>query len=216
MKLKVLLASILAALGIGIKAPGRFVGRRKVRDSYPPVWANNLSAIPYRMSAGFPGDVNRAHPASIEPCLLDPTNPPPYAGFPVLVNTSANSVRQLLSGDTAVTEIYGVTVRAFPFQQSTTSAAYGSIAFGPSPLQANQPCDVIRSGYILTQLPTGSSAVTKGGAVFVWIAASTGNHIQGGFEASASSGNTIALDATRITFNGPADANGVVEISIAG
>jgi hypothetical protein len=67
-------------------------------------------------------------------------------------------------------------------------------------------------GYISAKLNTG--VAQKGGAVFIWVAATSGAHIQGGFEVAASGGNTCALDES-YSFNGPADANGNVEISIA-
>ena len=64
------------------------------------------------------------------------------------------------------------------------------------------------------KIPAGSTQPVKGGAVFVWCAATSGSHIQGGFESVASGGNTAALDTTRYQFNGPADANGNVEVCI--
>ena len=172
-----------------------------------------MVAFPFRMGAGFPGDVNRGHPASIEPCLIDPTNPPTAYGQAVLTVTASNGVRVFAAGDTGVTSIWGVTVRPFPIQAST-GTAYGGGAFGAATPPTTGAIDVVRSGYVMAKLPTGAAAVTKGAAVFVWCAANSGNHVQGGFESSASGGNTAALDATKYQFNGPADANGNVEISI--
>jgi hypothetical protein len=180
------------------RAPeGEFVGRCKTRDV----------AFQFRMGAGFPGDVNRTHPASILPCLADPTNPPLLFGEPVVTVAASNGVRALLSSDTALTAIYGITVRPYPSQSSATAFGTG----GPDsyygfPIGA---VDVLRSGFIMGTLG-GSVAATKGLPVNVWIAASTGTHVQGTFEASVTAGSTIPV--ANAFFNGPADANGVVEI----
>ncbi len=173
--------------------------RAKTRDA----------AFQFRMGAGFPGDVNRTHPATIEPALNDSTNPIAAPGLACLVNTAANTVRGIIAGDNALTEIYGVAVRPFPFQQAAGSN-YGAASFGAGSFAGGQLLDVLRRGYIMVQIPAGV-AVTKGGAVFLWYAASSGAHVQGGFEGAATGGSTDALSAN-YTFNGPADASGVVEL----
>lgn len=173
--------------------------RMKTRDA----------AFQFRMGAGFPGDVNRTHPASIEPSLIDSSAPPTAYGQPVLVDPTTQGVRPFASGDTAVTAAYGVTVRPYPIQQSSASN-FGAAAFGAATPPASGAIDVLRAGYIMGTVPAGQAPV-KGGAVYVWCAASSGSHVQGGFEASSSAGNTAALaDAT---FNGSPDANGNVEIA---
>jgi hypothetical protein len=141
-----------------------------------------MVAFQYRMGAGFAGDVNRTHPASIEPGLLDATNPPAGYGVAVQVNTAANSIRGLLATDYAATNVYGVTVRPYPFQQSTAALANAAVGFGSAGIFAGQPVDVLRSGYIMVPVV---GAPTKGGAVWVWYAAASGSHITGGFEAAA-------------------------------
>ena len=169
-------------------------------------------AFTYRMGAGFAGDVNRTHPASIEPTLLNQTNPPTRYGDPVIVNTADGTVRRLIATDTAVTRIYGVLVRPFPTQQTTSSGNYGAAPLGdaapPTGVQVVQ--DTLRLGYILSKVV---GTPTKDGAVFVWIAATSGNNIQGGFQAAASGGNTVAI--TNARFNGPPDANGVTEVVVS-
>ena len=70
---------------------GKFVGRRFTQDV----------AIPFRMGAGAPGDVNRTHPADIPPFLVDPTNPPAGYGFPGLINTASNGLRGVLASDSS-------------------------------------------------------------------------------------------------------------------
>ena len=100
-------------------------------------------------------------------------------------------------------------MRPYPFQQSSGSN-YGSAAFGNSTPPANGVMDVLRWGYMMVQLPSGETAV-KGGAVYVWCAAASGVHVQGGVESAASAGNTAAL--ANAFFNGAPDANGYVEIA---
>jgi hypothetical protein len=164
-------------------------------------------AFPFRMGAGFPGDVNRTHPASIEPCLIDAAAPPAFFGQAVLVDPTTQGVRPFVAGDVAVTKAYGITVRPYPFQQSSGNN-YGAAAIGAATAPATGVVDVLRAGYIMG---TVVGNTVKNGQVYVWTAASTGSHIQGGFEAAASSGNTATLAGA--TFNGVQDANGNVEIA---
>jgi hypothetical protein len=182
---------------------GTFVGRRRTTDSN----AGPVTSIKYRMGAGFAGDVNRTHPASIEPCLIDPTTPPTFFGEPVVVDATSQGVRALKATDTALDAVYGIAVRPYPFQQSTATAG-APATLGAATPPTTQPIDVLRSGYIM--VPVVGAAV-KGGRVFVWIAAASGAHVQGGFEIAASGSNTIALDE-KSYFNGSPDANGLVEL----
>lgn len=192
---KTLLSTIVAAL----------FGSRTVRAKTRDV------AYTYRMGAGFPGDVNRMHPASIEPCLIDAAAPPTAYGQPVLVDPTTQGVRPMTVGDDGLSEIYGITVRSFPGQQASASN-YGAVAFGSNAPPATGVIDVLKSGYIMVQLNTGTPV--KGGAVFVWVAASAGAHVQGGFEVAATPGSTAALDPAIYSFNGPPDSSGVTEVII--
>lgn len=166
-------------------------------------------AFTYRMPAGFAGDVNRTHPASIEPAKLDPTNPPTFVGQAVLADATNNSVKAFgVSDDSALTEIYGVTVRSYPIQQMSGGL---SASFGSGGIPSAQPVDVLKSGYILVPV-VGTPA--KGGAVFVWGKPTSGSNIQGGFQAAANAGNNAALDPTKYMWNGPPDANGLAELVV--
>lgn len=198
MNLKKILSAIRAAFGA--KDRGVYVGRARTCDI----------SFGYRMGAGFPGDVNRTHPANIEPTLIDPSAPPTLYGQAVVVDATSQGVRPLVAGDSSLTAIYGITVRPFPIQ-GQSSSNYGASNIGAATPPTSQPMDVLRSGYIMSTL-SGSAAAVKGGTVYVWVAASTGTHIQGNFEAAATGGSTIQLDA-KTSFNGPADASGVVEIA---
>jgi hypothetical protein len=166
-------------------------------------------AFTYRMGAGFPGDVNRTHPASILPGLVNVTTPPLLYGNPVLLDTA--SYRQLKTTDTAITEISGVLVRPYPVQQ-TTGGMSASIGAATPPVSG--VCDVINEGFVLVTCGNFAAVpCAKGGAVYVWIAASTGNHVQGTFEAGAGgAGDTILL--TNARWNNAPDASGVAEVQV--
>lgn len=197
-KLIVASAALLAAPAL---TRGRSLGRHRTCDT----------AFTFRMGAGFAGDVNRGHPASILPCLIDPTNPVTLFGIPVIVVTTSNGVRPFAAGDTALVDAFGVSVRPFPYQQATTANNYGAVAYGAGAPSTLQPLDVLRAGYIMVPVV---GTVTKGGAVFVWCAAASGAHVQGGFEAAASGGNTAALATPKFMWNSPADSTGIAELSI--
>src|SRR6202012_3007199 len=185
---------------IGITAPRVLrLGRRLTKD---------ISYV-YRLNAGYPGDVNRPHPASIEPCLIDSANPPPQFGVAAIIGAN-NAVRCVLASDTTITDIYGIVCRPFPIQQQNATN-YGAQAVGNGGAPTNGSQDILRSGYIMTYVDK-SKTVTKGMPAFLWIAASTGNKIQGMFDTAATAGSTIAL--TDAFFNGPCDANGNVEICL--
>ena len=184
---------------------GASVGRFRTVDT----------AFTFRMGAGFAGDVNRGHPASIQPALNSPVNPVLGYGLPVVVDTAggANSgVRGIAAGDGALTDIWGVSVRPYPIQQSTTANQSGAVPYGSVTPPANQPIDVLRGGYVMVNVNILVASPVKGGAVFVWFAASGGGHTQGGFEGGATGGSTIALDPKFFQWNSSPDSNGVAEL----
>ncbi len=173
----------------------------------------NDSTIKFRMDAGVPGDVTRTHPASIEPALVGPLGVGGSANiYGTAVINDVGGVRSLGAADTAVTVVWGFTVRAYPTQQRTggDSASLG----GSTPPAAGNPVGVGRSVYIMGRLNDIAAVVKKGDPVFIWCAADSGVHKQGGIEAVGSGGNTASLDANRYQFNGPADAKGNVEICV--
>jgi len=189
---KSLLLSALAAVGL-MSAPS-IITRAKTRDV----------AFPYRMGAGFAGDINRTHPFDVVPGLMNATNPATRYGNALLVDGATSSYRTPLVGDVAVTTIHGILVRPYPTQQSSTSQALGS---GVPPTSGI--IDVFKAGLIMVNV-VGSPLLR--GAAFVWAAASGGGHIQGGFEAAATGGSTMAI--TNAYFNGPPDANGIAELRL--
>jgi len=177
-------------------------------------------AYPFRMPAGFAGDVNRTHPATIEPALINTTNPPTLYGIPAFISTAgtANAVRMVITADGSATPSapWGFFARPFPSQQQTATTANAPASLSSSIPPVSGQVDVLRAGYIMGQMNPASAAVVKGGQVYVWAAATTGSgatlHTQGNLEQAANSTNTLAL--TGCFFNGPADSSGVVELSV--
>lgn len=167
-----------------------------------------MPAFQFRMGAGFPGDVNRTHPASIQARLNDGTNPVPFYGAACKFNGASNDVRAMASGDASDTaaDIAGVAVRPFPYQQRTGGDA---ASFASGVPDSKSALDVMNQGHILVPVV---GTPNLGDPVYVWCAASGGGHLQGGFEAVISSGSTLLL--RNAYFNGPPDATGVGEIVI--
>ncbi len=200
-------------LGGRVAAPSVIIpGRRKfgagyTRDNFDPM------AFQFRMGAGFFGEVNRTHPFTIEPGLMDPTNPPTAYGQACMVDATSKKIRRVLAADqAAATDIYGFAVRPFPFNDPGTSAPYGAQALGgfTTPIQG-QPIDVLRSGYIITYV---NGAPGKGDPVYVWAAASATVHYLGFLEAGSTGGDTFEITGNdKTTFNGPPDANGAGEVA---
>ncbi len=163
-----------------------------------------------RMPTGFPGDVNRTHPFNVVPGLMNSSvQAPRLFGDPVLIDTATNSYRGIVVGDLAAVTIDGIVVRPYPTQQ-TSGGMTSTIGTGAP--ATNQPVDVISEGYVMVKVNNGGTP-TKKGAVYIWVAASSGNHVQGGFESVATGGST-AGPITNCRFNGPPGADGVTEMVI--
>jgi hypothetical protein len=167
-------------------------------------------SIGYRMGAGFAGDVNRMHPASIVPRLMDAANPLRLFGDPCTLG-AANSVRGFIATDTALTRIRGVLVR--PAVAQINTGGMTQTIGGGTPPQGAAPVDIIEDGYVMVKCNNVAAASpVLGGAVFVWVTASAGADVQGGFRAAASGVNTIAIGNAE--WASPPDANGIAELRV--
>jgi hypothetical protein len=209
--LPLLLSLVLAAFAVAVYAfaikPHKKTRREK--GTFIGVLRTCDAAFTFRMNTGFPGEVNRTHPASIEPCLIDVNSPPTAFGQPCVVDATTQGVRPLAAGDTALDSIYGFTVRPYPTQQQSGGM---SSSFNSQTPPVSGIVDVLRSGYILTPLSNPTVQPVKGGRVYIWIAASSGAHVQNGVEAAATGGSTIELDE-KSSFNGSAGPDGICEVS---
>lgn len=171
---------------------------------------DSASAFAFRMGAGFEGDVTRTHPVDIEPVLVAVATPPTFYGEAVLTAAANAGVRPFAAADTAIDTPYGVVVRSYPGQQTTGGM---TATFGTATPPASGVIDVLRRGYIAVKIPAAQAATpSKGSAVFVRCQNAGAGQRVGGFEAAADGGNTAALDTKRFQFNGPADADGNVEL----
>lgn len=166
------------------------------------------AAFPFRMGAGFPGDVNRTHPFNVMPGLMNSSvQAVRLYGDPVIVDTATNSYRGVTAADTATLSIDGVAVRPYPVQQTTGGM---SASFGTAVPPTNQPLDVITDGYVMAKV-NNSGTPTKKGAVYVYTAASNAGHVQGGFESAAGANLSLVSNAFWV---GPPDAAGIAELHI--
>lgn len=165
-------------------------------------------AFPYRMGAGFAGDINRTHPFDVVAERQDASDPITAYGNGCLMDTVNGTVRAVIAGDqndsTAI-NLYGVLVRPYPTQQTSTSQGLGVA----TPPVAPAILDIMTEGLIMVKV---NGTPTKRGPVFVWCTASTGAHLTGGFEAAADAGDTVRV--SNAYFNGPPDANGIVEMRV--
>jgi len=179
---------------------GRFVGRARVRDAFDPM------AFQFRMGAGYAGEVNRKHPFEILAHQMDATNPPTFYGQAVVIDATSKRIRRVIAGDTGLTNIYGVTVRPFPFQDPGSAGVFGAQAFGAvTTVLPNQAIDVLVKGFILVPIVTTAASLPGlGDSVSVWAAAASGAHLQGGFETASPGGSGFTIvGSTR--FMGPTD-----------
>jgi hypothetical protein len=188
-------------------------GLLAMRGTYVGTFRTCDSAFTFRMPTGWAGTVNRTHPASIEPMLIDPTATIAAYGLPVLINTANNGARTFVATDvTTPVAAYAIGARPYPIQ-AATATNYGATAYGSATPPPLQPLDGLKSGYILATLQNFAvNNSTKNGAVYVRIAASAGAHVQGGFEAAADNLGTNTVLLSNAYFNGPAGPDGVVEI----
>lgn len=188
----------------GRRVRGNFVARLRTTD------ISFLAQSPI----GFIGRITRSVPApKIFPYMQDGTSPVASFGLAVMVNAGGTGVRSVLAADNgAGTAIFGVSVGNFPFQQQSTTnygaASIGGLTGAPS----SGVLDVLKSGSETVYCNSAQApAATLASPVYVWAAASTSTHIQGGFETAASAGNTFGPIANAY-FNGPGDSTGAIEL----
>ncbi|MDS0851654.1 hypothetical protein [Burkholderia cenocepacia] len=164
----------------------------------------SLQAYTFRMPAGFAGDLQRAEVATIEPQQIDSAAPPTVFGVAVkLVNGKIQPINN--AADTAAL-VYGVNLRPYPIQGN------GTDPLGTSTPPTSGVTDVLKRGYVNVALG-GTTAATKGGTVYVRVAAAAAGKPLGGFEAAADGTNTVAMPASWY-FTGPGDTYGIAEIAV--
>lgn len=167
-----------------------------------------MVAYTFRMPSGIPGAISRTWPLVVEGDIVDSANPVLGYGQATVLDAATGKLRAVTSTDTAIN---GFVVRPYPISGQGSGGPFNlNYAFDQSVPPTSGVIDRLRQGYMTVKLGGTASAV-KGGAVYVWVAASTGTHVQGQVEAAATSGSTIAVPNAE--FTGAADSNGNVEIS---
>lgn len=206
--MKSIFSSISSALAVVALSGARFA--QSLLFGPPVMRARTCDvAFQFRMGAGFPGDVNRMHPASIVPGLLDTVNPFRAYGEAALFG-SANNYRPVIAADQSSTaiKIAGVIVRPYPTQQMSGGI---NSPIGAAVPPASGSADFLHAGFIMVKMKAGV-VVKKGDPVFVWATATETVNIQGEFQAAATVSKTVPVSNAR--FHGPADAAGNVELEV--
>jgi hypothetical protein len=192
---------------LGLKRYAAIARDRRMKDA----GRTRDIAIDFRMLAGFAGAVNRTHPASIEPVLIDSTAPPLYYGQGVVIDPTTEGVRPLVAGDSGLTDVYGITVRPYPISQTTGTLPL-SATIGSATPPTGGLMDVLKFGYISIPFNNVDNAPVKGGPAFIWTAVTSGAHVQGLWEAT-DSGSVIQVGTVpRTVYQGGWDANYVGEL----
>lgn len=165
-----------------------------------------------RMPACIPGAFSRgAGLGTVEAQMITPfgtTGAPPLYGLPVQIDSVTGQARIINNTDT---DAYGLLMRAYP---TVDGAVGGNEALGVAVPPRSGVVDVMVRGYggVLVQ-NFAANPPKKNGTVYVWFAASAGQHVQGGIEAAATGGSTLALP-DKWYFTGAADSNGNCEIGV--
>jgi hypothetical protein len=186
-------------------ASGTFVGRHRTRD------ISFLAQSP----SGFIGRVTRSVPAPrITPDPNDATNPVPYYGLAVM-NTVNDTVRGILASDAGASGISGIAVAPYPFQQQSTNNYGEADLTALTAVPTGGIIDTMRTGSITAYCNSAQAPnAHKTNPVFVWCAASSGTHVQGGFETAASAAITATAKVGN-TGNGTVTAGPTVTAGTA-
>ena len=162
-----------------------------------------------RAPAGIPGSISRPGNETVEPAYVTPngtTGAPAEFGIGGLIDATTGNWRVVAAGDTAINSFL---VKAFPVAGGN-DASNAAQALGAAVPPAQGVVNIMARGY-MTVLLGGSTAAVKGGAVYIWSAASAGAHVIGRVEAASPGGSGFVLPSSY--FTGPADADGNVEIA---
>lgn len=171
----------------------------------------------YRMPAGFAGEVNRTHPASIFPAMLNATTPPRSYGVAVIFDTGTNTVKGLAAAqqsDATPLAIAGVIARPYPVQASSSAGSYGQQALtDATSVQTDRPNDVLEDGFVMVQVRGASPmSLTIDSDVYVFCSADEAGHVLGGFETAFIMGKTVKVSNAK--YRGPTDSGGIGELRI--
>ena len=166
-----------------------------------------MVAYTFRMPAGIPGTVNRTEIATVEAQFYDMTTP--FSAFGLAAKIGSNGKMQPVGAGDAATAVYGWLCRVYPGNPNNDALGTGTPPQTGS-IYASGECNILRRGYMMVLL-NGATAATKGGPVYIRVAAAATGKPIGGVEAASDSTNTILVP--NCMFTGAADASGVTEIA---
>jgi hypothetical protein len=164
-----------------------------------------MTAYTFRMPFGIPGDITRAGIATVEAQPFGATAFPSY-GVPVGL---VNGLVVPINGSGVA--VYGILVRPFP-----TQGANASDPLGTSVPPTSGIANILRRGYISVYVQNFAvNAAAANTPAYMWYAASSGQHVQGGLEAAATGGSTTEMNT--FPYNGyftcASDSNGMAELA---
>jgi hypothetical protein len=163
-----------------------------------------MTAILSRAPTGFAGSVSRAHEGRvIQPELIYAAAPPTAYGQ--FLKYNGNAVTPMAAGDAAGV-FAGIAVRSYPVQTTTN-------AFGAAVPPTTGFIDMLRSGFCTLILALG--AAVKGGQVYVVTTAGGTVNVGDVVTSATPAGGGAAVAIPQCTFEGPAGADGIVEVSLA-
>lgn len=171
-----------------------------------------MVAFTFRMNAGIPGEVSRfqTYGTTLAPEKQHATTPLTAYGQVAIMAAANAGVRPATAGDTTADMEYGFLVRPYPGPDIGVSFPSGTVDFGAGTPPAKGIVDIMRRGHMTVKLG-GSVAPAKGGAAWLWTAATAAPHTQGLLEAADVTTNGFKM--SKVMFMGPADASGNTEIS---
>ena len=113
-----------------------------------------------RMPGGIAGQVTREEMAKKEPQMMSPTAPPLFYGIPVKMDGNGKVTFITGAGD----KIRGFLTRPYPVQEESIN--YEGFSMGQPSVK--QPCDILRSGYMMVQCLAGIAVVSLWAGILGW------------------------------------------------
>jgi hypothetical protein len=147
----------------------------------------SLFAIQFRMPAGIPGTISRDQNLRSEAAVLSAVTGQTPTGYGQAVVIDATTAQMRLPTP-ADAKINGWLIRPYPTISAPNQPVLSDYAGAAVPLGGTVK-DQMTAGY-MSVLLSGTGTPARGSQVYVWVAASTGSHVQGGPEMNPSWGPT--------------------------
>jgi hypothetical protein len=170
-----------------------------------------MVAYTFRMPAGVPGECTRFNVVGTTIRAEKQNITTPVTQYGVLCFVDNNGARPIAATDTTTPPQTSIGISIRPYVTSDVGLAYplGTVGLGSGTPMPSGIIDIMYRGYASVKL-NGAAAANHNGAAFVWFAASSAPHVQGGWEAAT---NASAFAVPTAAFTGPADAGANTEIA---